>query len=77
MGGACLKSQKPTGKNSLMEMAIGFKSLTRDSDDSHLMYFLMKSIKYETCLFLSTAHLFFFIIGASPVAFNRTSTDKE
>ena len=51
--------------------------LTNESFGSHLIYFLMNSIMYATCLVPSTVHFFFTMIGASPAAFNNTSTEKE
>lgn len=51
-------------------------ALTNESDGIHFIYFLINSTKYATVLFPSTAHFFFFIIGASPAAFSKTSTKK-
>ena len=41
------------------------------------MYFLMKSMTQVIFLDWSTAHLFFFIIGASPVALRSMSTEEK
>lgn len=47
---------------------------TIDSLDSNLRYFFINSDIQLILLLLSTVHFFFFMIGASPAGFNKTST---
>lgn len=48
--------------------------ITSFSSGSNLRYFLTNSMIHPIGFSASTAHFFFFIIGASPVAFNKMST---
>lgn len=45
-----------------------------ESAGSHLIYFFINSHIEPTFILRSTAHLFFFMIGASPAGFKSTST---
>ena len=49
-------------------------ALTSDSSGGEFIYFLINPIIQPIFLVASTAHLRFFIIGASPVAFSSIST---
>ena len=51
--------------------------LTRESCGSNFKYFRTKSITDDIFFVRSTVHFLFFMIGASPVGFSRTSTIKN
>ena len=51
------------------------KDFTSDSSAGELMYLRMKPMIQPTLFVLSTAHFRFFMMGASPVAFSKISTE--